>query len=206
MDEQAEGVTSRVEVDTNVVLWLKAGRCRSDCDRMRSSLIQVVNANVQVQHLLLLAGLFRPYRGSIVCLGLKRQACSAFRAPEQDPVWLTPFHFPPQELSIEVREGMSIRTVQDHRCKRESGGSSHSITVSSATRFSGPSAPVLSSGFSIHAAEGIMAGYCIVDSHLPRCSQTTDPIHQSAFDHGDLSHSRSLLQSPRCEPKRGRRL
>lgn len=75
LDEQAEGVTRRVEVDANVVLWLEVGQCCPNGDRVRYSLIQVVNVNVQVQHLLLFPGSFRPYRGPIVRLGLERQVC-----------------------------------------------------------------------------------------------------------------------------------
>ncbi len=130
LNEQAEGMTSRVEVDANAVLWLEVSECCPDGERVRSALVQIVNMNIQVQHLLLLPESFRPYRGSIVRLGLKRQASSPLGTPEQDPVRLAPFHLPPKELSIEVREDMRIRTVQDHRCKREPGSLSHGITIS----------------------------------------------------------------------------
>ena len=46
LDEQAEGMTSRVEVDANVILWLEVGKCCPDGERVRSALDQIVNMNM----------------------------------------------------------------------------------------------------------------------------------------------------------------
>jgi len=122
-------MTSRVEVDANIVLWLEVSQYRSDGDRVRSGLIQVVDSDVQVEHLLLLPGSFRPYRGLIVRLGLERQTHPPLGATEEHPVGLAGYHVPTQEPSIEIREDVSVRAIQDHRCERQPGGPIHGFTV-----------------------------------------------------------------------------
>lgn len=101
----------------DIVLRLERGAPRSQRDRKRLGVVKIINTEVEMEHLLLLLGLFRPYGGLISGLGLEREPGTAVRATEQDPVRFAVFHLPAEQLSVEVRKRMSIRAVQDH-CRK----------------------------------------------------------------------------------------
>lgn len=73
MKEEAEGVPRRVKEHPEIVLRLVYGACGTRCDRIRLGLGQVIDAYIEMQHLLLLLGKFRPHRGLISRLGLERE-------------------------------------------------------------------------------------------------------------------------------------
>lgn len=72
-------MSRRVTQDPDVFLGLELGlglglgpgACRPRRDRIRLGLVEVIDPDIEMQHLLLFPGLFRPHRGPISGLGLK---------------------------------------------------------------------------------------------------------------------------------------
>lgn len=105
-------------------------------------LVKVIDPEVEMQHLLLFPGLFRPHRGLISGLGLEREPGTSVRVPDEYPVRLASGDLPAEQPSVEVRERMRIRAVQDHRRKRKPRfpGHDHSVHSTRCRRVICPSA------------------------------------------------------------------
>lgn len=110
-----------VEEHADVVLWLDFRQCRTQGDGVRPGLVEVIDPDVQMEHLLLLLCPFRPYRRAVRRLRLEGESCATLRRSEQDPVRFVEFHFPSQQALIEVRQCRGIRAVHDHGRQRETG-------------------------------------------------------------------------------------
>ena len=80
-------MTGRVEEDANLLLGLEVGKGRAGFGGMRTRAFEIIYADLEMHHHLLVTGPgSRPGRPNVVLLGLERQPDSAIRIPDQDPV------------------------------------------------------------------------------------------------------------------------
>lgn len=149
-EEEAERVPRRIKEHPYIVVRLKRCASRPCGDRIRPGLVKVIDSEIEMEHLLLLLGPFGPHGGLVPRLGLEREPGTAVRAAEQYPVRFAAFHLPAEQLPVEVRQRMSIRTVQDHRRKQNPRSPSRH-------RFHAPpttSTPLAESTISAHGTGG----------------------------------------------------
>lgn len=71
MKKETQRVSRRIEQHPDIVLRLESGARRPRRDRIRLGLIKVIDPDVEMQHLLLFSGLFRPHWGLKSRLGLE---------------------------------------------------------------------------------------------------------------------------------------
>jgi GrpB-like predicted nucleotidyltransferase (UPF0157 family) len=115
VQEQAEGMAGRVEHHPHRRLRLVVGEPRTSLDRLGDGCVQVVDQDLQVEHLVLGPGLLRPDRRAVPLLGLDQQVGA--------PVWMT--HRDPtgaiaggllvaQEPAVELGELLGVGAIDAH--------------------------------------------------------------------------------------------
>src|SRR5262245_37907432 len=116
---EAERVARRVEHDPELggvaVGGLVGGDPGAGLDGEGDRVLDVVHLDLEVDHLVLDAGLLGPGRRDVPLLRLEAQADAAGRVPHRDPVRaVTGGHLPPQQVPVEPGHLLGVRTVQAH--------------------------------------------------------------------------------------------
>jgi len=97
-----------VEADTDIVLWLMIREGGPTARGVSDRILEIVGADLEVHHHLLVAGTSRPDRSNELGLGLERECCPAIRISQHHPIWLLRRDLPVQQRPVEASQYSGI--------------------------------------------------------------------------------------------------
>jgi len=100
-----------VEHHAHAFLRLVFGDARAARDRMRDCRMEIVDLDIEVDHLVLRIGALGPRRCSVSRIGLERQTRATFGIAHQHEVRFGDRHVPTEQRPVEVGHRMRISAV-----------------------------------------------------------------------------------------------
>ncbi len=117
--KQTEGMTGRVEHHAHTVLRLVVGQTCAGCQGVVDCRVEIVDLNVEVQHLVLSGRLLRPGWFAVTGLGLERQSGATLRVAHQHPFRLARGDVPTEQSAVEIGHDVRVGAVDADGCESE---------------------------------------------------------------------------------------
>jgi hypothetical protein len=101
----------RVEQHAHAFLRLELRQACTTFECVRDCPVEVIDLDVEVEHLVLSIRLLGPHGFAVTGLGLERQPGSSGGITHQHPLWFAKRDFPPKESPIEIGHRVRVGAV-----------------------------------------------------------------------------------------------